>query len=78
MIGMVPIPSRSLIMARKRVPKVNAVQEPKIAKPMPVRLDLLPADYERLERQARARGLNKASYARMAVLERLKRDEESD
>ncbi len=40
-----------------------------------VRLDLKPEDFERLERQAQKRGLNKASYARMAVLERLEDDE---
>jgi uncharacterized protein YbaP (TraB family) len=43
-----------------------------------VRLDLKPEDFERLERQAQKRGLNKASYARMAVLERLESDEEGD
>lgn len=37
----------------------------------PVRLDLSPADHERLERQARKRGLSMASFVRMLVLERL-------
>jgi hypothetical protein len=41
----------------------------------PVRLDLSPADHERLERCAKERGLSKSSYARMAVLERIKADE---
>jgi hypothetical protein len=41
----------------------------------PVRLELSAGDHERLERCARERGLSKASYARMAVLERLKTDE---
>lgn len=42
----------------------------------PVRLDLTDTDHERLERLARERGLNKASYARQAVLERMRADEE--
>lgn len=41
----------------------------------PVRLDLTDIDHERLEKVARERGLNKASYARMAVLERVRADE---
>ncbi|MGO9470491.1 MAG: hypothetical protein ACLQVF_40885 [Isosphaeraceae bacterium] len=41
----------------------------------PVRLELAGADHARLERCARERGLNKASYARQAVLERIKLDE---
>lgn len=40
-----------------------------------VRLDLKPEDFERLERLAEKRGLNKASYARMAVLRLLDEDE---
>jgi hypothetical protein len=40
-----------------------------------VRLDLTPTDHARLERCARDRGLNRASYARQAVLERIKADE---
>jgi hypothetical protein len=41
-----------------------------------VRLDLSPADHVRLEQCARELGLTRASYARMAVLKRLKADEE--
>jgi len=41
----------------------------------PVRLALSETDHKRLDRVARERGLNKASYARQAVLERLKSDE---
>jgi hypothetical protein len=41
-----------------------------------VRLDLSDKDYERLERVAEERGLNKSSYARMAVLAYIKQDEE--
>lgn len=61
-------------MAKKSVKKVDAVQDEKAAKP--VRLDLSAADHVRLEVQAKALGLNKASYARMAVLERIKADED--
>jgi len=39
-----------------------------------VRLDLSPADHKRLESAAKERGLTMASYARMAVLERLRTD----
>jgi hypothetical protein len=41
-----------------------------------VRLDLSDRDYARLERICDLRGLNKSSYARMAVVEMLLRDEE--
>jgi hypothetical protein len=40
-----------------------------------VRLDLNPADHERLERVSRERGVTMSSYARMVLLERLKADE---
>ena len=40
-----------------------------------VRLDLTPTDHARLERCARDRGLNRASYSRQAVLEQIKADE---
>jgi hypothetical protein len=40
-----------------------------------VRLDLSPADHKRLDRHASALGLSMSSYARMAVLERMKADE---
>jgi hypothetical protein len=40
-----------------------------------VRLDLSEGDHECLERCSRELGLTMASYARMAVLERLKADE---
>jgi hypothetical protein len=61
-------------MAAKRVSKVQATQQEKTQ--MAVRLELPIGDYQRLERHARALGLTKASYARMAVMERLKADEE--
>jgi very-short-patch-repair endonuclease len=57
----------------KKGTKMNAVQTEKAARP--VRLDLSESDHQRLERLARERGLNKASYARQAVLERMKADE---
>jgi hypothetical protein len=37
-----------------------------------VRLDLSAADHKRLEKHAREAGLSMASYARMALFERLK------
>jgi hypothetical protein len=60
-------------MARKQAKKVQATQPIRTGRP--VRLDLTDEDHERLERQAKRRGLSKASYARMAVLERLEADE---
>ena len=59
--------------AKKGVKRMSAVQTEKSARP--VRLDLAEADHDRLERLARERGLNKASYARQAVLERMRADE---
>lgn len=41
-----------------------------------VRLDLSEKDHERLDRVATAKGLNMAAYSRMAILERLRKDEE--
>jgi hypothetical protein len=61
-------------MAKKRTgKKMKAAEVEKVAKP--VRLDLSPIDYERLERCARERGLSLAAYARQAVLERITADE---
>jgi hypothetical protein len=40
----------------------------------PVRLELSPADHKRLEKTARELGLTMASYARLALFERLKAD----
>lgn len=66
-------------MAKKSSAKaMNAVKERKRLTPTlvkGVRLDLSEPDHERLERCARERGLTMASYARMAVLERMKSDE---
>jgi hypothetical protein len=57
-------------MARKRAKKMSpTVVEHEVKR---VRLDLPPADYERLQRAAKSKGLNKASFARMAVLELIK------
>lgn len=57
-------------MAKKRAQKMPAATPaPKSTKAIPVRLDLSPKDYERLERQASKRGLTKASTARMVILE---------
>jgi hypothetical protein len=62
-------------MAKKKAAKVEAevIQEERAARP--VRLDLAEIDHDRLETQARKLGLSKSSYARMAVLERIKADE---
>jgi hypothetical protein len=60
-------------MAKKRAAKVEAVKVERNGKP--VRLDLPDPDFERLERVAKKMGLTKASYARMAVLERMRADE---
>jgi hypothetical protein len=64
-------------MAKKTVVKggkqVNAVREDRLVKG--VRLDLSSADHKRLEDNSKKLGLTMASYARMAVLERLKSDE---
>jgi hypothetical protein len=40
-----------------------------------VRLDLSPEDHARLQRCAKERGLNMASYARQAVLATIREDE---
>lgn len=63
-------------MAKKREKKVVTTEVEKVARP--VRLDLSAADHDRLEKVARAKGLNKASYARMVILERIKADEQED
>ena len=65
-------------MAKKSSNSMNAVKGRKrrtATLVKGVRLDLTEADHERLERCARERGLTMASYARMAVLERIKTDE---
>jgi hypothetical protein len=60
-------------MAKKRVAKVIKVKAERSGRA--VRLDLSEADHVRLEKIARERGLNKAAYARLAVLERMMADE---
>jgi uncharacterized protein YbaP (TraB family) len=64
-------------MAKKATTKgdkmVTATQEERTVKG--VRLDLSPEDHKRLERTAKQLGLTMASYARMALFERLKADE---
>jgi hypothetical protein len=59
--------------AKKGGKQMNAVETERVVRP--VRLDLSDADHQRLEKAAKEKGLNKASYARMAVLERLRADE---
>jgi hypothetical protein len=65
-------------MAKKQTgaEKVQSTATPKRRLANAVRLDLSDKDFERLERYAEARGLNKASYARQAVLAQLRKDEE--
>jgi hypothetical protein len=60
-------------MAKRKAEPVNATPEAKAAKP--VRLDLAAADHERLQKQARRRGLTKASCVRMVILEWLEEQE---
>jgi hypothetical protein len=60
-------------VSRKKAKPMKTLRDGVIARP--VRLDLSPKDHDRLERCAREKGLNKSSYARMAVLERIKADE---
>ena len=67
-------------MARKAIggKKVNAVAIPTRKRTgKAVRLDLSAKDHDRLDRAAEGKGLSKASYARMAVLDRLKQDEDT-
>jgi hypothetical protein len=61
---------------KKGAKKVIATEEKRLIKP--VRLDLTPRDHERLDRQARRRGLTMASYARMVILERLENEERGE
>jgi hypothetical protein len=64
-------------MAKKTgAKKMRAAATPKRRLANAVRLDLSDKDYQRLERVTEERGLNKSSYARMAVLAQLRRDEE--
>jgi predicted DNA binding CopG/RHH family protein len=60
-------------MAKSKAKKMNATAEKPALKP--VRLQLPEPDYDRLEKQAKKRGLNLASYARQAVLEKIMADE---
>jgi hypothetical protein len=60
----------------KGAKQMNAVEERRLVKG--VRLDLSPSDHKRLERRARERGLTMASYARMAVLDRLRQEEATE
>jgi hypothetical protein len=60
-------------MAKKRASKVEAVKAERTGKP--VRLNLPEPEFERLERCAKHKGLNKSSFARMAVLELIRQVE---
>jgi hypothetical protein len=64
-------------MAKKTTrTKTVQVTAPKRRLGKPVRLDLSATDHERLDRVATAKGLNMAAYSRMAILDRLRKDEE--
>lgn len=63
-------------MTRKKVEEVvQATTRPRARNTKPIRLDVSPSDYDRASVMAEARGLTLASYARMAMLDFLKRDE---
>jgi hypothetical protein len=61
-------------MAKTKGEPMNAVGAKRTVKG--VRLDLSPADHKRLSKLAKERGLTMSSYARMALFERMKTDEE--
>ena len=62
-------------MAKRKAPKVATTTAKYQRSGVAVRLELRPEDIERLERVASVKGLSKASYARMAVLAQIKKDE---
>lgn len=63
-------------MAKKKTVKPETKMPQAEAKPRarPVRLDLQPEDYERLDRAAREIGLSKSAYLRMILFQRLKEE----
>lgn len=61
-------------MAKKKVGKKVEATKPK-RDVRAVRLDLTPGDHDRLTECAERRGLSLSSYARMAVLDMIRRDE---
>lgn len=69
-------------MAKKKavpkVPTATTKRKPAQRVGSPVRLDLLDQDLDRLDQVRRARGLSRAAYSRMAVMERIKADLERD
>jgi hypothetical protein len=56
---------------------VQTATKPKRRLGRAVRLDLSDQDHQRLDRMAKVKGLNMAAYSRMAILERLRTDEEA-
>jgi hypothetical protein len=62
-----------MAQAKKGPKRMTTAQAVKTVRP--VRSDPTDTDHQRLEKAAREKGLNKASYARMAVLDRLRADE---
>lgn len=61
-------------MARKKTPQMPATAE-EVRTSKPVRLDVPAEDYDRLAAAAKKLGLSMSGYARMALFERLARDE---
>jgi hypothetical protein len=61
-------------MAKKKAKPVEAVLDPTATKP--IRLEMSESDHARIKRAADARGLSKAAYARQAVLQQIRRDEQ--
>lgn len=62
-------------MAKKRAKKVQAIADEKDV--IRIRLDLTSEDNLRLEECVKKLGLNKAIFARLAVLQRIKKFEET-
>jgi hypothetical protein len=61
-------------MARKKTMKKNSGE---VIAAKSIRLELFPTDHQRLEKHAKAKGLNKAALCRMIILEWLhERDQE--
>lgn len=63
-------------MARKRAPKVAAIQEEPVQTQVPIRFEMPAEEYQELSRQARKLGLSKASYAKMLVMKAVAAEKE--
>jgi hypothetical protein len=67
---------RTAFIARKQTKKVVTTHDVRTGRP--VGLDSSEGDHVRLDRQANKRGLNKAAFARMAVLDRLHEEDSKE